>query len=108
MPINVVTLDVLNEATDWLDASEALSGSVAYQLTDIGTLTVTFEAKRIGVADGKEVAVQATNMNTGTAATTATANGIYVINVPAGVLTRVKLTALTGGSVNVWASPSLG
>lgn len=72
--------------------------TLAMQITGITTATVTFEA----TIDGTNwVAVLATNITSGSAATTATANGIYRMDCSALVSVRARISAWTSGAVTV-------
>lgn len=71
---------------------------VAVQLTGTYTATVTFQ----GTVDGSNwVAIQAMNMNSGAVATTATANGLYIVPVSGLTLFRCNLTFTAGTSITV-------
>jgi hypothetical protein len=68
------------------------------QVTGITTATITWE----GTVDGTNwVAIQAVDLGTGTAATTATANGIYRINCTGLVEVRARISAHTTGTIYV-------
>ena len=60
--------------------------------------TITFEA---AVDGGNWIAVQATNLTSGTAATTATAAGLYRITVAGLRVLRARISEYTSGSVIV-------
>ena len=68
------------------------------QVTGITTATITFEA----TIDGTNwVAVLATNLNNGTDATTATANGLYRITCLGLRQVRARISAWTSGTITV-------
>jgi len=68
------------------------------QVQGITTATITFEA----TIDGSNwVAVQATNLNSGSAATTATADGLYRLTVLGLVSVRARISAWTSGTITV-------
>lgn len=72
--------------------------SLTAQVTGITTATITWEA----TIDGTNwVAVQFTNLNDGTAATTATANGLYRATVLGLVSVRARISAWTSGTITV-------
>lgn len=71
---------------------------LAMQITGITTATITFEA----TIDGTNfVAVQATNLNTGVAATTTTADGLYRMTVLGLVRVRARISAYTTGTITI-------
>lgn len=68
------------------------------QVQGITTATITFEA----TIDGSNwVAVQATNLNTGSVSTTATADGLHRITVLGLVSVRARISAYTTGTITV-------
>lgn len=70
------------------------------QVQGITTATITWEA----TVDGTNwIAIQAIPLATGTAATTATADGIFRINVTGLVSVRARISAYTSGTINVTA-----
>lgn len=107
-----ITLDALDEFTPWADVTPHEAGLVTILLQFSGTWngTVRFDG---GVkVSGTVVAdpIQATNLNTGTAATTSTggASVTEIWRVDASALdgVRVYVSAFVAGSVNVtynWA-----
>lgn len=102
------TIGAVNDAVE-LNVSEALSGICVFQLFNItGTLTVQFEAKTKGAPVGAWTAVQATNLNTGTQATTASAAGLYRVDASGELDVRVKVTVSGPGTVDVYPGVSLG
>lgn len=71
---------------------------VTMQITGITTATITFEA----TIDGTNwVAVQASNLNDGTDATTATADGIYRLTCLGLLKVRARVSAWTSGTIYV-------
>lgn len=68
------------------------------QITGISGDTLTFEA----TIDGSNwVAVQATNLNSGSAATTATANGLYRLTVLGLLSVRARISTYSAGTITV-------
>ena len=84
-----------------MDCTAATRGAMTVltmQVTGITTATITFE----GTIDGTNfVAVQATNLNSGSAATTATADGLYRITVLGLVSVRARISAYTSGTITI-------
>jgi hypothetical protein len=71
---------------------------LAMQITGITTATITFEA----TIDGTNwVAVQATNLNDGSEASTATADGIYRLTCLGLRQVRARISAWTSGTIYV-------
>lgn len=70
----------------------------AIQITGITTATVTFE---ITIDGTNWVAIKFTNVTSGTAATTATADGIYVADVTGMRQLRARISAWTSGTITV-------
>ena len=108
MPIKVYALGALNAATDFLDASASLSGQVAFQIYGTFVGTITFEGYLEGATSANLIALQATDLNAGTAATTATGPGIFRINVSPTIRVRARMSAYTSGTANVAPAASLG
>jgi hypothetical protein len=74
--------------------------TLTVQVVGITTATITWE----GTVDGTNwVAILATPLTTGTAATTATADGIYRINVTGLASVRARISAWTSGTITVTA-----
>ena len=72
--------------------------SLTAQVAGITTATITWE----GTVDGTNwVAIQATNLNSGAAATTATADGIVRITVLGLRQVRARISAYTSGTITV-------
>lgn len=68
------------------------------QIAGISGDTITFEA----TIDGSNwVAVQATNLNSGSAATTATANGLYRLTVLGLLSVRARISTYSAGTITV-------
>lgn len=85
-------------AIDCTDASSGAATALTMQITGITTATITFEA----TVDGSNwVAVQTTDLNAGTSATTATANGIYRLTVLGLLQVRPRISAYTSGTITV-------
>lgn len=83
-----------------LYAKEGGLNSAAIQLSGTFSATVTFEATVDGI---NWVAILATNMTSGSAATTATAAGIYQIANIGGLLKiRARISAYTSGALDVF------
>ena len=69
-----------------------------FQITGITTATITFK----GTVDGTNyVAIPVTNLNSGTAATTATADGIYRVTCIGLLNMLADITAYTSGTIIV-------
>lgn len=78
---------------------------VGVQIAGITTATVTFE----GTLDGTNwVAIRAYNMNSGAAATTATADGLLVLPVMGLTQIRARISAYTSGTITVTGKGILG
>lgn len=72
--------------------------SLTAQVQGITTATVTWE----GTVDGSNwVAIQATNLNSGAAATTATADGLFRLTVLGLRQVRARISAYTSGTITV-------
>lgn len=72
--------------------------TLTMQITGISGDTITFEA----TIDGTNfVALQATNLNTGSAATTATANGLYRIVCAGLTSVRARISTFSAGTITV-------
>lgn len=72
--------------------------ALAMQIVGITSATITFEATLDGTT---WVAVQATNLNTGTAATTATADGIYRLTTLGLLQVRARISTYATGTITV-------
>lgn len=83
------------------------AAALGVQITGIFTATVTFE---VSIDGATWVAVTGKNLGTGARATTATAAGIYTINVAAYAYFRARLTWTSGTSITATAlaSPESG
>ena len=69
-----------------------------FQVTGITTATITWEA----TIDGTNwVSILATNLTSGTAAATATANGLYRATVQGLAQVRARISAYTSGTIVV-------
>lgn len=85
-------------AADCTPVSDGPYYSATVQIVGITTATVTWE----GTVDGTNwVAVRATNLNAGTDATTATADGIYRLTVLGFKQVRARISAYTSGTITV-------
>lgn len=72
---------------------------VVFQITGTFVGTITFQA----TLDGTNwIAVRATNMNTGNAATTGAVVGLYQLGVAGLGIVRANVTAYTSGAITVW------
>lgn len=81
-----------------VDASSGALTVLTAQIVGITTATVTWQ----GTIDGTNwVAIQFTNLNDGTAATTATADGLYRATVLGLMQVRANITAYTSGTITV-------
>jgi len=86
-----------------LELTRGALTALTLQITGITTATVTFEA----TIDGTNwVAVQATNLNTGVVATTATANGLYRLTALGLNQVRARISAFTTGTIYVTGNAS--
>lgn len=87
-----------NAASVTLAYRQFYNGGVGVQLTGTFSGTLQFEM----TIDGTNfVAVQATNVNTGSVATTATSTGIFRFDVVGALVVRVRSTAWTSGTATV-------
>lgn len=85
-------------ALDVMTNSAGAFMTLGVQVEGITTATVTFE----GTIDGTNwIAIQFTNLNDGTAATTATADGLYRATVSGLSQVRARISAWTTGTLNV-------
>lgn len=85
-------------AVDCTPVSDGPYYSVTAQVQGVTTATVTWE----GTVDGTNwVAVRATNLNSGSDATTATADGIYRLIVLGFHQVRARISAYTSGTITV-------
>jgi hypothetical protein len=103
-PTNVQTLQSAATATG-NGTSMPVSGfwRFAFQVAGITIATVTFE----GTIDGTNwVAIQATSYTSGTAATTATADGIYFVATNCVRAIRARISAYTSGTITVTGNAS--
>lgn len=72
--------------------------AATFQIVGITTATVTFEA----TIDGTNwVAFRVTNLNSGTDATTATADGLYRATVIGLISVRARISAYTSGTITI-------
>jgi hypothetical protein len=81
-------------------------GALTFQLSGTFTATVTFEVTDMNGSSPSWVAVPATNVNTGVAATTATAAGIYRLDASGFQRVRARCSAFTSGPIDVVANAS--
>ncbi len=80
------------------DVNNGALTTLTMQVTGITTATITFEA----TVDGSNwIAVACTNLNDGTAATTATANGLFRLTCLGLVSVRARISAYTSGTITV-------
>lgn len=82
---------------------DCVDGDGAYtlltvQVQGITTATITWEAT---IDESTWVAVPFTNLATGTAATTATADGLYRFTIAGLVSVRARISSYTSGTINV-------
>lgn len=68
------------------------------QVTGITTATITWEAT---IDDSTWVAIRATDLTSGTAASTATANGLFSLTVSGLSQVRARISAYTSGTITV-------
>jgi len=100
----VGTKKILQDAATATGAGSTLAVNaycyVVFQVVGTFSGTVTFQA----TVDGTNwIAVRATNMNTGTAGTTATAAGLYQLGVAGIGIVRANITVYASGTITVWA-----
>jgi len=88
--------DAAGATADGTEVDVAGSEAICIQLSGTFSATVTFEAT---VDNTNWIAVQATDLNAGTAATTATAAGLYRIDTKGLSQVRARISAYTSGSV---------
>lgn len=94
-------LGAQDDATPFVEPEDGLAGQVVFQVSNIGSLTVQFEATAQKEASPASiVAVRAENLSNGTFATTATGDGLYRVDA-AGLRVRARVSAFTSGSVQV-------
>lgn len=74
--------------------------TLSVQVLGITTATVTFEASN----DGTTFAAVPFFNSSGTNASTATANGMFVTNLTGYSLFRARISAYTSGTINVYAA----
>lgn len=85
-------------AHDATPSSDGPYYSCTFQVQGITTATITWEA----TIDGSNwVAVRAENLNSGTLATTATADGLYRLTVLGFAQVRARISAYTSGTITV-------
>lgn len=87
-------------ALECVPGDGAVLGTAVLQLSGTFTATVTFEAT---VDDSNWIAIQGTNLNAGTAASTATAAGLFRFNLAGLSKLRARVSAYTSGNVTVAA-----
>jgi hypothetical protein len=104
MPMQKISLANVNDVAQ-ANASESLSGSVVYDIENIGaTPTFVFEAKaRLATV---WLPIQALNLGTGTLVLNATVAGLYKIDASGALDTRVRQTV--AGTADVFIGLSLG
>ena len=102
----VFVLTVQDDATDGVQVSGSTTGIVGFQITGTWTGTITFQ----GTVDGTNwVSVLAVPSDSTSAATTATANGIYRVDAGGFEFVRAKLTTLgSGGPLTIRAGIQQG
>lgn len=99
------TLGALNDAADLGNADAGLAGDITFQITGTFAATLTFEA----TVDGTNwVAVLATDLTAGTAASTATAVGLKRVDATGFTRFRVRCSLYTSGSAVIYATPTVG
>ncbi len=76
------------------------ANGASVQVVMSGTATITFEAT-FDSGSSNWTAVAATNVASGTAATTATASGIYTIAIPGAQQVRARISSYSSGTVTV-------
>lgn len=87
-----------NDTSVTLPYRYTANGIVTAQVTGTFSGTLQFEL----TVDGTNfVAVRATNLNTGTPATTTTAGGIFTLDAAGALVARVRSTAWSSGSATV-------
>lgn len=104
---DVLRTGTLGAANDVVELAQPGTATVMVQLVVTNTNTTTFE---VNVNQGDSptwVAIPATNVNTGVAATTATASGIYRCDVAGCREFRVRCSAYTSGNTVVTMNGSV-
>lgn len=87
-----------NDASVTLPYRYTANGAVAAQVTGTFSGTLQFEV----TVDGTNfVAARATNVTSGTAATTTTAGGVFTIDATGVLVARVRSTAWSSGTADV-------
>jgi len=99
------TLGAVNDVTEELSASDAVTGHVGFQITGTFTATITFEGT-INGTDWQTVA--ATKREDLTAAPTATAPGLFVVDMAGLLKTRARMSAWTSGAALVNKQVNIG
>ena len=85
------------------EAGDGTLTTATFQVEGITTATITWK----GTIDGSNyVAIQATNLNDGSEATTATADGLYRITCIGLTNVMADITAYTSGTINIWGVAS--
>jgi hypothetical protein len=99
-------LAALNDVADLGNADAGLAGDITFQVVGTFTATLSFEA----TIDGTNwVAVLATNLNSGTAATSTAAAGLFRVDATGFTRFRVRVSAFTSiTSCAVYATPTIG
>ena len=99
------TMAVQDETAGKAGAGDAFAGLVTYQLFGTWVGTVTFQ----GTIDATNwFSVRAEPLATGSLATTTTTTGLFRIDASGLAFVRVKFTARTSGTVNVWTTWVIG
>ncbi len=107
MAIQSAVFSSLNDALE-VQVSDAVTGLVGFQITDYGaTLTITFE----GTVNGtdwvtllrRQIGSEATPSGT-----TATGNGVFVVDAAGLLKVRARASTVSGGSATVDAIANIG
>lgn len=107
MAIKQVTFDTLNDALT-VQASDAVTGMVGFQITSFGaTLTITFEGTVNG-SDWVALLRRQVGSDATPSGTTATGNGVFVVDAAGLLKVRARASTVSGGSANVDAIAQIG
>ena len=106
--LRVDALGALNDETEEVQVSDAVTGQIGFQIegTFVGTITIYGT-----LHDGTSptwVAIQAVNRADGVAATTIAAAAILVVDAAGLLKVKLEMTAYTSGTANVRKLPHIG
>lgn len=107
MSSKIDTIDGNNQNTEEIQVSDSVTGQIGFQVE--GTFTGTLEIQGSLHDDmSTVVAIQGVNRNDGSAVTTITAPGIYVVDAAGLTKVRLRSTSWTSGSATVRKKPHIG